>query len=228
MHKIFFLSLIILFLTKNLEAQNYGSPVPEIQVAYYGEFLFHPGAKVGISLPFSTWRTEKPQETKRRGEYAIVKQKELRIGSNLSFYNIVRNHTGYLLNAELTYRRSKFYSFRPEKKGQLEYAIGLGYFRYSLHGTTFKPDGDSFKEINGKGGAFMPSFAIGYGGNFKWKGERNARYYVKPILLAEIPFGYAFQFTTVLEAGIAVPLDIKGFDVNKGGTKIRGRKKRNR
>jgi hypothetical protein len=228
MHKSLFLFLIILFLAKNLEAQKGGSPLPEIQVAYYGEFLFHPGAKVGISLPFWEWRTEKPQSSKRRGDYAIVKQKELRLGSNLSFYNIVRNHTGFLLNAELTYRRSKFYSFRPEKKGQLEFAFGMGYFRYRLHGTTFQPDGESFKEINGNGGAFMPSLSASYGGTFKYQGTHAARYYLKPIMLAEIPFGTALQVTTVLEAGIALPLGIKGFAVKNGGTKIKRKKKRKR
>lgn len=209
------LLLSLFFALKSMDAQTYPSAVPELQIAYYGEFMFHPGAKVGLSLPFSEWTKERPQQTKRRGKYAIVKQKEFRLGSNLSFYNIPRNHTGYLLNAELTYRRSKFYSFRPEKKGQLEYAIGLGYFRYSLHGTTFRPDGGSFKEINGNGGAFMPSVALSWGGNFRWKDGRNGRYFIKPVLLAEIPFGTGLQLITVVEAGIAIPLDIKGFDIQK-------------
>ena len=69
---------LLSFLAEMTLAQSYPEPVPELQVAYFGEFLFHPGAKVGLSLPFYQWRTEKPQSSKRKGDYAIVKQKELR------------------------------------------------------------------------------------------------------------------------------------------------------
>lgn len=219
--------LFFLSLTSSLAfAQEYGGAVPELQVSYFGEFIFHPGAKVGISLPFSEWTKLRQQQSKRRGEYSIVKQKELRLGGNVGFYNIVRNHTGYFANVDLTWRRSKYYSYRPEKKGQIELGIGLGYFRYRLHGTTFTPNGDSFDEINGNGGAFLPSFLFGYGGTFRYQGERNARYFLRSSFSAEIPFGYAFQFITALEAGIAIPLKIKGFEVQKGKVKVKERKRK--
>lgn len=226
MNRITFL-LVLCFFSCGLYAQNYGGAVPEFQFAYFGEFFFHPGAKAGISFPFTEWSKEKMQETKRRGVYAIVKQKELRVGGNVGFYNIVRNHTGYFSNLELTFRRSKFYSFRPEKKGHLELGLGVGYFRYRLHGTTFKPTEEGFEEIRGNGGAFMPSFSVGYGGTFRWNGERNARYFLKSSAYGEVPFGTALQIITALEAGVSIPLNIKGFEVKQGERVVKELRKKN-
>lgn len=215
MQRSIFIFLLLAWLTVPVSAQLTSNYQPEVQVAYFGETFFRPGAKIGINLPFEEWRKEKPQETRRRGQYAIIKEFQSRIGANVGFYHQVRNHNGYFFNTELTLRRSKFYSFRPEKKGILDFTIGLGYFRYQLLGTTFTPDGDSFREINGNGGAYLPSIGFAWGGTLKWQGGHNARYYVKSNVMAEVPFGTALQFILSAELGVAVPVQLQFFNPKK-------------
>ncbi len=198
--------LLTFLLGKNANAQDSPFQQTEIQVSYFGEFLAHPGMKIGISHPILFGKKEKERKPKYRDPYIWTKHRMIRVGGNLGFYHQVNNHNGYFANAELTYQKVKTKSYDPNRYKSFEVSIGAGYFRYQLIGTTFKTEGDSFKEINGGGNAFMPSISVAWGSNIKWIKSANVRYFVKPVVFFEIPFGTGFQTHAALEVGVAMPL----------------------
>jgi len=174
----------------------------EYQIAYFGEFIGHPGFKIGAAYPFAQKLKTKDKEKKN---YTLTKTKihQWKVGSNLAFYNQVNNHNGLLFNVELTYQKIKNKSKKPNKQNFFDASIGLGYFHYELLGKTFQSTENGFEEINGNGNAFMPTVAVAWGRNLGFVKSVDMRYYIKPTFMFEMPAGTGFHTRFALEIGLA-------------------------
>lgn len=174
----------------------------EYQLAYFGEFFAHPGLKIGAAYPFA--QKLKTKE-KQKSKYTLTKTRihQWKIGSNLAFYHQVKNHNGYLWNVELTYQKIKNKSKNPNKLKYFDASLGVGYFHYELAGKTFQATENGFEEINGDGNALMPTLAFAWGRNIQFMKKTDARYYVKPTFLFELPAGTSFHTRFALEIGLA-------------------------
>lgn len=193
----------------SIHAQSFLSNTPEFQVSYFGELFVHPGAKIGIHFPFYEKNKLKYRNRKRKGDFTLTKNRKLKLGSNLAFYRQGKNHKGYLSNIELTFHNTRNRSYKPDKYRHFEASVGMGYFRYALSGTTFTPDGDSFKDIKGNGNALMPSISIGTGKSLKFIKSIDVRYFVKGSNYFEIPHGLGKLKHFALEIGFASTLTSK-------------------
>lgn len=174
----------------------------EYQIAYFGEFIGHPGIKLGATYPIFQKLKAKNKE-KRKYTLTKTKIQQWKVGTNLAFYNQVNNHNGYLFNVELTYQKIKNKSKKPNKFTYFDASIGLGYFHYELIGKTFQPTENGFEEINGNGNALMPSLAVAWGRNIQFVKSMDMRYYVKPTILVETPAGTSAHVRFALEIGLA-------------------------
>lgn len=177
----------------------------EYQIAYFGEFIAHPGIKLGVTYPIFQKSKIKDKEKKK---YTLTKTKikQWKIGSNLAFYHQVKNHNGILFNVELTYQKIKNKSKKPNKQQYFDASIGLGYFHYELIGKTFQSTENGFEEINGNGNAFMPTVAVAWGRNLEFVKRMDMRYYVKPTVMLETPAGTSAHVRFALEIGVASTL----------------------
>jgi len=174
----------------------------EYQIAYFGEFIGHPGFKIGAAYLFAQKLKTKKKEKKH---YTLTKNRihQWKIGSNLAFYNQVNNHNGYLFNIELTYQKIRNKSKKPNKFNYFDASVGLGYFHYELIGKTFQATENGFEEIKGNGNALMPSFAVAWGKNIQFVKSVDMRYYIKPTILVELPAGTGTHTRFALEVGLA-------------------------
>lgn len=177
----------------------------EVQLAYFGEFIAHPGIKIGAAYPFAQKMKTKD---KQKRKYTLTKTsiRQWKVGTNLAFYHQMNNHNGYLWNIELTYQKIKNKSKGPNKLKYFDASIGLGYFHYELIGKTFQPTENGFEEINGNGNALMPTLAVAWGRNIRFIKNAAVRYYVKPTLLIETPAGTGAHTRFALEIGLASTL----------------------
>jgi len=201
--------ILLLGLGSQLSAQSLFSQPPEFQLSYFGEFMYHPGVKAGIHFPFSSSTKLKTKENRKRGRFTKTKFKQLKLGGNIAFYQQRQHLTGYLANVELTYQRTKNKSFNPNKFKHFEAAIGLGYYRYQLKGTTFSTDGNTFQESNGNGNAFLPSLSVAWGRTIPFIKKTDVRTFIKSSLYFEMPHGIGVLPHYVWEAGFATSLTSK-------------------
>ena len=177
----------------------------EYQIGYFGEFFAHPGVKVGAAYPFAQ-KLKTKEKQKRKYTLTKTRIRQLKVGTNLAFYNQVNNHNGYLWNIELTYQRIKNKSKKPNKLKYFDASIGLGYFHYELLGETFQSTENDFEEINGNGNAFMPTLAFAWGRNLQFVKSMDMRYYIKPTFMFERPVGIGTHPRFALEIGLASTL----------------------
>lgn len=177
----------------------------EYQIAYFGEFIGHPGMKIGVAYPFAQKLKTKD---KQKRKYTLTKTRihQWKAGANLAFYHQVNNHNGYLFNIELTYQKIRNKSKKPNKFKYFDASIGLGYFHYELSGKTFQATENGFEEINGNGNALMPSLSVAWGKNIRFVKSANVRYYVKPTILLELSAGTGTHTRFALEIGVATTL----------------------
>jgi len=211
MKKIFLVIFTYYLFVLPANAQGFFDSKPEFQVSYFGEFLFHSGVKVGAQIPFLEREKMKSKHRKRKGDFNLTKNRQLKLGANLGFYHQANSHNGYLANIELTFQNRRNKSFKPNRYKYFEASVGLGYYRYHLLGTTFSSEGNTLKEINGNGNgnALMPSFSIAKGRNLRFIKSIDVRYFVKPSIYFEIPHGRGVLPHLVLEVGIASSLTSK-------------------
>ncbi len=182
-------------------------PKPEFRLAYFGDYLFRPGVKLGVTYPFAQKIKEKTKPLNREETYVLTKTHRLELGGSFTFYHHPKDHNGLLFNAELTWHRIRNRSYKNRYR-HFEAGLGVGYFRYQLIGTTFEPDGEGgFNEKNSGGGnAFMPSIFAAWGMNLRFIKSADVRAYVKPLLMFEIPYSAGLKTHFAFEAGLASTL----------------------
>lgn len=201
-----FLVLLLLCTVPASGQKKRNTPKPEFRIAYFGDYLARPGAKLGVAYAFAQKTKEKSKPLNREENYILTKIHRLEIGGSFTFYHHPGDHNGYLFNAELLWHRIRNRSYKTRYR-HFEAGIGLGYFRYQLLGTTFEPNGDgSFKEKNGGGNAFMPSLFAAWGMNLRFIKATDVRCYVKPLVMFEIPYGAGARGHFAFEAGLSSSL----------------------
>ncbi len=181
-----------------------------LKAGYFGEFLVHPGVKVG--LEYTLWRKDKQKIRywKRKDkEYAKSRTRTIFMAGNTAAYYHPNNHTGTFLNFEVGYRKYKNKNKKSSRAHRIKFkeiAVGYGYYRYFLHGTTLKWNGDDFVRTLGTQGAFMPYFGFGWGRDFSLKGKQTHSWHVRPVIFLEIPYGTLGLLHYAIEMGWSFPL----------------------
>ena len=115
MKKILILSLALIF-GLELKAQEPTRQFP-LAISYFSHTLYQPGAKLGTSWTFRSWPAEGS---------ADQKQKSLYLSPQLGYYALPNDHSNWLINVELGYRRLKL-----DKRRFVAFSFGLGYFHRS-------------------------------------------------------------------------------------------------
>ncbi|MDW3652447.1 MAG: hypothetical protein R8P61_35550 [Bacteroidia bacterium] len=177
----------------------------EVEVSYFGEMMWHPGAQIGVNFPYTERSVAREKESKKRGTYFVERKRQFIFGGNVAAYVQPNNHFGLLTNAEIGYRSLKTKSFKPEKIKFWELDLGLGLYHYELAGKTFVSTESGFEEIKGHGTAFMPSFSISSGRSLRISSLR-LLWFNKISAAWEIPFNIGSQYHFIFQSGFAIPL----------------------
>ncbi|MEM8892216.1 MAG: hypothetical protein AAGD28_29825, partial [Bacteroidota bacterium] len=177
----------------------------EIEVSYFGEMMWHPGAQIGVNFPYTERSVAREKESKKRGTYFVERKRQFIFGGNIAAYVQPDNHFGLLSNAEFGYRSLKTKSFKPEKIKFWEVDLGLGFYHYDLAGRTFISSESGFEEIKGNGNAFMPSLSFSTGRSLKISSLR-LLWFNKLTAAWEIPFNIGSQYHFIFQSGFAIPL----------------------
>jgi len=140
---------------------------PELSVAYFGEFLLHPGVLVGMSVPLAGKGTGAVHHT-------VV------VAGNAAGYVHIRNHTGVLVDAEVGIRLTSRSRFR------FEGFAGLGYLHTFLDGPVYAVDDDGVDRVVDRGRpSFMPTASVGVG----WQRPRYAPF-LRVQAFGQYPFNH--------------------------------------
>ena len=177
----------------------------EVEVSYFGEMMWHPGAQIGVNFPYTERSVAREKENKKRGSYFVERKRQFIFGGNISAYVQPDNHLGLLTNAEFGYRSLKTKSFKPEKIKFWEVDLGLGFYHYDLAGRTFISTESGFEEIRGNGKAFMPSLSLATGRSLRISSLR-VLWFNKITAAWEIPFNIGSQYHFIFQSGFAIPL----------------------
>lgn len=129
-------------------------------VSYYGNFITHPGIKLGFD-----WNLFMIEKTKENRKQIKTIRKILLVTPNIAFYSHKASHKGLFLSTDLAWRRyskNLFYS---------EISLGIGYFRKFNSGETWEMNDDgTVTNIGGTSrGYFAPSVSFAFGKHFTLK-----------------------------------------------------------
>ncbi|MEL6253899.1 MAG: hypothetical protein AAFR87_17960 [Bacteroidota bacterium] len=177
----------------------------EIEVSYFGEMMWHPGAQIGVNFPYTERSIAREKKNKKRGTYFVERKRQFILGGNVAAYSQPNNHFGLLTNAEFGYRSLKSKSFKAEKIKFWEVDLGLGFYHYELAGSTFIKTESGFEEIKGNGNAFMPSLSIATGRSLRLSSLK-ILWFNKISAAWEIPFNIGSQYHFIFQSGFAIPL----------------------
>ena len=157
--------------------------------SYFGEFVSHPGFKLGVETPYAVRMKEK-----RR----VTKEKSKLLSASLGFYHHVDNHYGTFLLAEAGRRGARPKGFTTE------HWVGLGFFRSWLASPTFEvsDDGEVNQVIGAGRNRLMLSMAAGWGWDFSRSLNIPIVFNLKPTLFFEIPHNNAIMPRVALDVGI--------------------------
>ncbi|RYC66620.1 hypothetical protein [Spirosoma sordidisoli] len=158
-----------------------------IRLGYYGETVTHYGLKVAYERPVWGHVNVRNQATK-----------QFLIAPSLAAYRHPKNHIGFILSPELTYRRV------GRRGGLFDLCVAPAYFRYFLDGTTYqaKADGD-FERVRLAGGsAFMPTVSVGVGRDLSVKHHLPLSWYTRLNLMQQRPYNTGELKRFALEAGV--------------------------
>lgn len=160
-----------------------------ISISYFGEFLTHPGAKLGL-------------------EYILLEKNgnKLISGFNLGYWGQYRISNNLFAVADIGYR----YTFRSGFF--LEAIVGAGYNHIIPDGKIYNYSGGVISQGSNTGyGVFMPVGSIGIGYHLGYeKGNPGAQLYLRPTFFGQFPVANTFIPNIALEAGITIPIGSTG------------------
>ncbi|MDC7225036.1 MAG: hypothetical protein PQJ60_14905 [Spirochaetales bacterium] len=161
---------IALFLLSTLTLFGNDQPSQDsksLSVAYFGEFITHPGLVVSLEMPFHTSKGHECFATVRGGGY----------------YHYM-NHKALFIGSELGYR----YTF---KNGlDLHALAGVNYMHKFLDGDIYEmTDSGEVDEVTDYGSShFMPNIACGFGYTFAQDSSHPTNLYFRAELFGEYPY----------------------------------------
>ena len=137
------LTLIALYFLGNaLFAQTETSGFP-ISIGYFSHTGYQPGVKVGTHFDLKNWETEAEN---KKGDF--TKYKSYYVSPQIGFYSWINNHSSFLINADIGYKRIK-----SRKRNYSAWSVGLGYLNQSqiTHWVVHLNDGSKDKVRNNRG-----------------------------------------------------------------------------
>lgn len=184
----------VLFFQQPAVAQRFAPEGVPVSFSYYGELLFHPGAKVSVEFPL--WMKSKEKELKNRTK---VRQRRLLLIPGAGFYVHPQNHTGVFLNVEACYRK-----ITPKSGFKLEGLTGIGYQARINAGTTYVVDDDgsvSEKQVAGRS-YFTCQLGLGFGQDLYVKKQIPLAWHIRPYAVFSMPYNTTVMTSFDLEMGI--------------------------
>ena len=163
-----------------------------IRASYYGS-LIHPGAMIGLEVPYKSKRVDKG-----RGRSTKSFFRERYYSINTGFYHHEDFHTNAFLIGELQFRR--------QKAGGMfvEFAPGLGLSRTFLDGPAYHVnDKGNIDRIPAAGyfyGLFSLSYGMGY--NFSLHSDLPVKTYFRTGAIVMAPYNTLFYFRPIVELGV--------------------------
>ncbi|MCK5134518.1 MAG: hypothetical protein KAR19_01925 [Bacteroidales bacterium] len=126
-------------------------------VSYYGNFVTHPGIKLGFD-----WNLLMIEKTKAKKKRIKTIKKILLVTPSITYYSHKASHKGLIISTDLAWRR---YS---EKLFFREVSLGAGYFRKFNSGETWETNDDGTVSNIGSTsrGYFAPSISFAFGKRF--------------------------------------------------------------
>ncbi|UTW62767.1 hypothetical protein KFE98_01020 [bacterium SCSIO 12741] len=133
------------------------------RISYYGNFLTHPGIKLGMD-----WHLIHVNKEKIRGEKTKNIHKYLMVTPSIAFYTHPQSHKGLLIAADLQWNR---YGKRGFYTGV---SAGIGYYTKFNSGETLEvsTDGSVKSKSVSSRGYFTPSIGGELGQRFKLSQEQ--------------------------------------------------------
>ena len=176
-------------------------------VSYYGNFITHPGVKLGFD-----WNLLMIEKTKEKKKRIKTIRKILLVTPSIAYYSHKASHKGLIISTDLAWRR---YCKRMFYR---EVSLGIGYFRKFNSGETWETiDAARVTNINSSSsGYFAPSISFAFGKRFTVKKAMPISVFTK--LNTNVLSGYnacaVAEFS--LELGARMTLD---WGINRGEIK---------
>lgn len=164
-----------------------------VSIAYFGDFYFHPGIKVGAQYPLLIKKYEKH---KRSGKIKY-RERHLLSGLSLGYYHHTGLHNALFLTGEIGRRRIL-------RSGVMfDYMYALGYERTFYPGKTFVVNDDnSIKKVPLAGGDYLfTGIALAMGKTRLIKRNQPFGWYIKQNVMLQIPYNNSFGVLWGVEFG---------------------------
>ncbi len=167
----------------------------QIDFSYLGHLGTHPGAKIGIQVPYKKTNIEK--QRKRRVK---IKYKEKLLTLDAGFYHLPNTHTGTFIQAGWGYRRTKQRGFK------LETFFNTGYWKVYNAGTTFEVSNNGFvSEVERAArGYWLLGWSWGFGRDLSIYKDRPFAWHIRPGISLQLPYNTTVNVLPMLEAGVTV------------------------
>jgi hypothetical protein len=171
-------------------------------VSYYGNFLTHPGIKMG--LDWNLFMIEKTKEKRRRPKTI---RKVLLVTPAISYYTHNASHNGLLASTDLAWRRySKNLFYR-------EISVGVGYFKRYNAGDTWDvmEDGAVTNVGASSRGYFSPSVSLSLGKRFNKQDPSPISVFTKLNSNLLVDYNASMSVELSVELGLRI---IRGWGIN--------------
>ena len=176
---------------KPLVAQDYSIPKLQTSVGYFGEFITHPGVKLGMSYTIK-------QKSKNKKSGKVINKGWL-TGANITFYRHKFNHKALMLTGFIGRQRIGNTGFL------MQLNFETGYMASFLDGEVYEWNGNTIEK--GKKGSSHAIF--GFNGSIGWDfGKRTslpATFAIVPHLYFQAPF----NTTVLLRTALAIQITYK-------------------
>lgn len=166
------LTLLLLLLAMSLKSQWHKAD--NYSLAYYGEFITHPGIKGSLQYSLLSWSSSKDP----------LNQRSLYIGPALGFFYHTNYQSSFFLDAELGYQRNK-------KNHTWEWGSIIGYQRSFIPNSwRILPNGNAEQHYPSYG-ALRAGFSLKYQRRIYQNDVSSLGLYIKPSYIAALT-GYPY------------------------------------
>jgi hypothetical protein len=186
------LFLLCLIGTKSLFAQDYSIPKLQTSFGYFGEFITHPGVKLGMS-----YTIKQKSKIKKSGKQI---NKGWLTGANATFYRHKFNHKALMLTGFIGRQRTGNNGFL------MQLNFETGYMASSLDGETYEWDGSDFQTAKKGSSHLVFGFNGGIGWDFGKRTSLPATFTLVPHLYIQAPYNTLFLPRTALAIQVTYKL----------------------
>ncbi|NLR91662.1 hypothetical protein [Flammeovirga agarivorans] len=180
--------IMLMFSSIQLFAQeetNYTPTKHQVSLSYYGEFVTHPGFRIGYLTPIS-------QKTKVKNETNVV-DKSWVVGGYFTYYKHKMNHDGLLFTGEIGRQRISKSGFISSINFEMGYMLAV------LDGEVYTPTENGFEKGAKADSYFTFGLNLGLGWDFEKKMNLPISAMVVPHFYFQAPYNTAVTARTALE-----------------------------